>query len=383
MLYRWRSNAALAEELRAEFDAWLDSLPQVPDAENGMPLIMQGANAFGNYPPEELKEGNFDINDNATVKLLRQYLAAHKSALETIRKGLKYRKFQCGTDWSKGPGADIPNLLAFKTAAWAFILQGRLEELDGRPVLALDEYLNALRLGRTLSDERGVISAMIEVAVLQIGFKPLLRNLSLHWLTHEELEYVLKELVELHARGGDYSKVMETEHYCYSIWALEKMAKGEDPGFEWKTLYSIIYSRFIHDFRTEVDKCRRVLEVYRKLDPANYWSMPPETNDSDAFYKYVGISPQEPSLSTLLIPNLMESGKVVAETEVLWRGTIALAAVRLFQATKGRLPKDFSKLTALVPKESLVDPFSGKDLIYRVEGNDFYIIHAPVRPKPR
>jgi len=287
---------------------------------------------------------------------------------------MKYKKFQCGTDWSKGPGANIPNLLAFKIAAWAFALQGKLYELDGSPVLALDEYLNVLRLGRTLASEHGLISAMIEVALLQIGFKPLLRNLSLHCFTHEELEYVLKELAELHARGGDYWKVMETEHYC-TIWNLEKMAKGEVE-FSKLGYNPVIYSRFIHDFRIEAEICRRALEVYHKFDPANYWSMPPETKNSVEFNKYVGSTLHEFPLSFLLICPLMDSVKVVAETEVIWRGTIAIAAIRLFQATHGCLPKDFSKLTPPVPKETLVDPFSGKDLIYRVEGIDFCLYSA-------
>jgi hypothetical protein len=50
-----------------------------------------------------------------------------------------------------------------------------------------------------------------------------------------------------------------------------------------------------------------------------------------------------------------------------------LAAVRLFEVRNGRLPENLTELNGLVPKELLVDPFSGKHIIYRPAGDDFYL----------
>jgi len=378
VLYRWYSNTTLAEELQTEFDEWLAGLPKVPDAENGMLVLVKGTDILGKITvPAFFWEDIIDMKDSASATATGQFLAANKQALDTVRKGLKYKKFLFPADYSKGPATEIPNLLGFKIAARAFVFQGWLHESQGMQVLALEEYLNALRLGRTLANERSIISAMIEVAVLGIGFKPLMENIALNWLKPEELEYVLKELISLHRRSGDFSKALETEYYTGFTWIIREMAGGEidlsELGIGRNILFRIIFSRFLHNYRADMETFRKWLDICRKTDPANYWSMPPEAKDSDAFLKYFDIRPGELSLVSIFLPNLIESTKFVTETEVLWRGAIALTAVRLFQSKNGRLPKDFSEIAGLVPKELLIDPFSGKELRYRVEGSDFYL----------
>jgi hypothetical protein len=377
ILIRWRSNVALAKEIRTEFDVWLATLPKVPDDENGMLVIMLGVETFGELPPEPMNCSWFNIANEEHRKALLDYLEPREQALEKVREGLKYKKFLFPADYSKGPAVEIPNLLGFKYAAQAFVWKGELAELENRKSDALKEYLNALRLAKALSEEPMVISRMIEIAASYIGIKPTTKMLSAGSVAESDLVEALRTLIELHGKSGDFYTIMETEHYCGLAYVaaniIEDKIDYEQLGYGDKLLSSIWFSKYIYNYRDDVEKSRKTLEICRKVDPASYRQLPPEVKDDDAFMEWIGVSSGEISLAALCLmhPNWCVDSFV--EVEVLWRGAIALAAVRLFEVRNGRLPENLTELKGLVPKERLVDPFSGKHIIYRPAGDDFYL----------
>ncbi len=76
------------------------------------------------------------------------------------------------------------------------------------------------------------------------------------------------------------------------------------------------------------------------------------------------------SANALLVHSTMKCCTKYSET--YWRASIAVAAIKLFEKRNGHLPKNLDELGGLVPKELLVDPFSGKHLVYHLKGvNDF------------
>lgn len=90
-LLRARANNALADELRPEFDKWLETLPQIPDSENGALIIIKGLNSFADMPDEYYEALEEDIvKDAKTVKIMRTYLAENSEALRLVEEGLEY-----------------------------------------------------------------------------------------------------------------------------------------------------------------------------------------------------------------------------------------------------------------------------------------------------
>lgn len=379
MFLRYRSNKLLAKELRAEFQAWLETLPKVPDSENGMLVILQGTNYFDNYQPyfDRLSRDKFSFQKQADVTFLRGDLTKCQKALDLIYAGLKYEKFMCPTDHSKGPRAEIPNFLGIKVAARMITLKGDLAKFDGKKTEALKEYLNALRLGRTLANERFMISAMIEVAVLNIGLRPLTEAFSTTSLAEEDLGKTLETLIKLHGRRGDFYHLVEADYHCGMAYVATAIIEGtgsySELGWGYDPLSGIRFSKYIYNHRADIEKYRKVLGIYRGVDPVRYYELPPEAKDGEAFNEEIGLSLEERSLAALMIPNFHRALIACVETEVMWSGAIAMAAIRLFEARNGRLPKNLAELGGLVPKDLLTDPFSGKNLIYRLAGNDFYL----------
>ena len=377
-LYRWRSNVALAKEIRAEFDAWLETLPKVPDSENGMLVVLEGVNAFSDYQEASPYLEDYNLEKEGDRAFIKELLASKEQALELICRGLEFEKFQYPTDYSEGPSAEIPSLLSFRCAAEALIWQGELAGLEGRKSDAIKEYLNALRLGRTLADERFLISAMIKIAVEYIGLQPLTKALSEGSIPEEDMANALETMIELHGKGVEFFEVMESEFYAgHFVIAgiVEGKLKLDDWRWEISWYDKLSLSKYIHNYRHDVDANRNVLETCRNVDPAKYWSLPREVKDFQALLSGIKLTleDEEALVVSLAATNVSEIVRCLVEVEVIWRGAIALAGIRLFEAREERFPENLSELGGLIPKDLLVDPFSGRELVYRVERDDFFL----------
>jgi hypothetical protein len=123
---------------------------------------------------------------------------------------------------------------------------------------------------------------------------------------------------------------------------------------------------------------RNAAEIWREIDPAKYYAFPPEAKSKETFLEAIGAHRGRVRIIGMGLFPLCERVERLAVTETLWRGAIALPGVRLFEAQNGRLPKNLKELGNFVPEEFFIDPFSGKEIIYRLEGNDFYLYSVGV-----
>jgi hypothetical protein len=131
--------------------------------------------------------------------------------------------------------------------------------------------------------------------------------------------------------------------------------------------------KYFYNFRYDIEIYRKAAEIWRGIDPGKYYAMPPEAKSNETFEEAIGMHNTHKGYIASVLPNHLGTTQTLAITETLWRGTVALAGIRLFEARQGRLPKNLAELGELVPEEFLIDPFSGKEIIYRLEGNDFYL----------
>jgi hypothetical protein len=382
VLIRWRSNVALAKELRAEIEVWLQTIPKIPDSENGMLPVLSGVEAFKDGLPKRLNAEDFSVENESDKTLLRECLAEREEALAQIYKGLTYKKFMFPDDYGKGYSQKTPSMLQFHNAYRLLLLKGSLLESEGRKSKALNEYLNILRLGETLSNERSIISRMIEVGVVNEAFKPLTRILSERSVGEKEIESTLEEIIQLHGKRSNLFTAGEADYYSALILVAdvtegkidfcEAMYGRASKGHFWRRVST---SRYVHNYGDDVQTYRRVLEMWRRIDPAKYYALPPEAKSDEARLEAAGIPLRGRfvPITIFFLPLHSNSLEIFAVTETLWRGTILLSAIRLFEARNGRLPKNLKDLGNLVPEEFLTDPFSGKEIIYRLAGNDFYL----------
>lgn len=393
VLIRWYSNVSLAKELRAEVEAWLQTIPKIPDSENGMLPVLSGVEAFkgSDSLPERLKAEDFSVENESDKTLLKRYLIEKEQALAQIYKGLSYKKFLCPGDYRKGYQRELPSLLGFKNAARTLELKGNLLESEGKKSEAFNEYLNIFRLGETLSNDHYPIPRMIEVTVLDTAFRRLTRILSERSVGEKDISAALHLLIELHGERGDFFTMVGGEYYGFLI-CIADVIEGKTDLFAVVTAHTferprpsvlarMVTSKYVYNYRYDVEIYRKAAEIWRRTDPAKYYALPPEARPGggETFAKTIGMPTKgiRGIFVKITLPGFM-CAETLAMYETLWRGAIALSAIRLFEAQNGRLPNTLTELGGLVPKELLTDPYSGKEIIYRLEGNDFYLYSVGV-----
>ena len=374
---RYRSNVKLGEELRKEVDEWLASIPRIPESENGAPIINKALQYFDDfYDVFGYEYSNLD--SEAVSATLRQYLAEKEDAFDLLEKGLAYKKWAYTTDYEKGHEATIPYLLSCKAVARLYILKGdiaRKEESDSK---AADEYLKVIRLADTFARDPVLITRMIFIAVNSKGLRHLLANVDNLALIPDDLFDVLKILTECHGRQGKTSPIYDTEYFSFCIMTSDMLVDGKSitissigPRITMPTL-----PRWLYDYHVDVEIFKKWRKTYIGAESDKYYALAPELKDGSLLFEKIGL-PMQRSLNAFLaqmmIPNIGESLKTLVEHETLFRAAIAVYALYLFKSKNGSLPGSLDELGELVPKELLLDPFSGKNLIYRRERDDFYL----------
>jgi hypothetical protein len=387
MYLRYRSNVVLGHELRKEVDAWLAALPKIPESENGAPVITRGLGLLQPIPKQLMGE-TFGIDDDLEAKLLRDYLATSEEALKLIEKGLAYKKWTFTTDYEKGYLATKPNMVSFIWGVYTYVLKGDLAKREGKESEALKEYANAVRLAATLSGERCLISQMIFGSMSRTGLHWMIKLLSSAKPSQESLFAVLNALFQVHKNKAHPALAFETSYHEF-IMFLSGYLTGETSdsafsftrsGFGWKTDVGFFFanSRFLYSFHEDVEIHRKFLEFYRKADPAKYYKFPTALRRKRRLYQKIGleINSWNAVWAQVTLMGIEDALSIFMQNEIYLRGAIALTTIRLYQAKNGSLPGSLDELGELVPKEILIDPFSGKNLIYRRDGDDFYLYSA-------
>lgn len=238
-----------------------------------------------------------------------------------------------------------------------------------------------LELATTLSGERALISQMIYVAIATTGLKRIAEFTTGANLSEEDLTTVHEAMLRFQHKRIDLRLAFEAEYFGF-LMLVSDMLEGEKslgymamgkpakPGF----LESLAMSKFAYGYSKDVDIFRRWRGIYQEMRPVEYYEQAEVRDSARALEDELrGLGWRTAMLAQIAMPSLYESCKAVAENENMSRGAVVLVAIRLYEARNGSLPDSLDDLGDLVPKEIIIDPFSGKSLIYRCEGEDFYL----------
>ena len=72
-------------------------------------------------------------------------------------------------------------------------------------------------------------------------------------------------------------------------------------------------------------------------------------------------------------PSAAAVAEQIVSVEMFWRSAILLAAIRLYELRNNRVPEKLGDVADLVPKECLIDPWTGKEFVYKKQKNDFWL----------
>lgn len=382
LLLRARANNALAEELRPEFDKWLATLPQIPDEENGALVIVKGLNSFTDMPDEYYEVLEEDLVEDAElIKIMKKHLEENGDALRLVEEGLKYEKWLYTVDYSAGFDATLP-YMNISNCKDSFVLRGQYAGMDGQHSKALEDYLKLLKLGTTLAEGRFFVSGLVEIAVYTTAQQKLIPLLASGRIEEHELDETFETLLRLYKSRGNYADRMESEAQIFFKLVVDCIDNNRsiEDFINMRTPIKFP-AKYLYDFRPSVEIYRKSRDIQVKLDPSKYYEQGKRFEDDDAYFKELGLDRTSAriSLAGLVLPAVIKCYEKFVISETYWRASIVVAAIKLFEKRNGRLPANLDELGGLVPKELLIDPFSGKMLVYRLKGeNDFCLYSVGV-----
>ncbi|TET32477.1 MAG: hypothetical protein E3J72_19635 [Planctomycetota bacterium] len=388
MVYRRIQNAFVASEIRAELEKLRKTFVIVPDEENGAIPILEGMDEFKDYQEHvDILHPDFDPGCSAYIRKARKYIEGKTAAFEKIYEGLSYKRFQYIKPDILFFSEDNPPFMGpIRVAGESLVLKGRLLELDGKDDEALEEYLNTLRLSVTMKNESTLISKMLKLSVAGEALEVIYEKLDNASFSKEQLKKTLDKLKDLYYEPPRdmfvfeyYGMIRETKMFCertpdfeeYFGWYIK--VAGSNKLIESQRIDYSRYNRWHADFRSDYELLKKWHAHHRDIDFLKLYDIPDE-KQLGYFENMLSRNHKRDYQHVLHWSIGLTTARIsVLEADMIWRGAAMTCAIQLYKLENGKLPDSLDAIADMLPEKMMIDPFSGKNFIYRTKGSAFQL----------
>lgn len=297
-------------------------------------------------------------------------------ALDIIRKGTERAECRYDLDYAKGPEMLLPHVSDLRATARILAVQTKLMAEKGDNEGAWKNLIIGYKLADALRSEPILISQLVRMAVFAVIDQSVV-DLCKVSLPNDAQCDAVADAVKPFADVSPFVRSMDGERLLFAEWAFALMES--DPG---KTLALIS----MDNSESAVNRlAARVLfcKPFRQFMHASYLDvMSDMTKFMEAPYYIVPMSegrrivdniPQWNIIARMLVPTLsnvqIRIAHLMAQAELT--GT-AMSLMR-HKVAHGGFPATLPECDAKFLPAQPVDPFSGKSLLYRQEGNGFVL----------
>ena len=392
-LYLWPEKAIERElaKIRARGEpVTLEELapPEIPDAENAALIYEQ---AFGVYYEAPRKEGlhlseilGKDLTQwtEEDIEVIREDLEKNEDCLHLLHQAANYDKCRFSLDYSPGYRILLGHLRKMRAQARLLARDALYKAKEGKIDEALESSRASLCLGRGLVDEPILISQLVRSALDEITLYRLQKILNENDASPEILRLLLKKLDVQESRAA-FARSLQGERCC-QIDIYEQVIKdpalipqivtnmgGRGPhSFVSMKGYKIMgpFARPI--FRRDEIFSLNIMQKMIDLAKLPYHQAKADLDKLEQDVRkarFYCILTKEllPVLTHMHLQNARHEAKI---------GLAQLAlALKIFKAEKGKYPDSLSELVPDILPELPKDPFTGKDFVYKKEGEGFLV----------
>jgi len=373
---------------------------KVPDAENGAVEIREAIVQVDDDEIEKTYEGFVNakskIVNNALQDRILRLVRKHETALELLRRGLAKPKshfeLRPGDD-DFGPEPNIGTILedqiGARNVARLLVLEGALRSHGGDPAAALDSYLDAIRLGRSIETRGLPISALVSIACEAMAHSSIQRLLRSDTVTPAICRRVVVEVGQLAAKAKPASEWLKMEYISLVntvdnakaiVEVLEKeLEEGSDD--------SDFFKAVLQGLRVAVSmnpgekaKFRRMasgffaklLELSREPRPEATYKELSKSLGRDA--KRRG-APKAAQVLGMLVPSFGHAFEAITRNRCRQSLSRMVAGVRAYELTEGDMPPSAEALVPRYLKRLPTEPYSLK-AIRLAKANGKWVVYS-------
>lgn len=362
---------------------------RIPNGRNAAILYLKATNVA--EKPKGRAEECFDyvaMNEWVTDRAFTKWFDSNARALKLIHRAARKPDAEFpvfGEDDEPAYEILLPHLAPMRHFARLLSCEGKRYEYKKDASRALESYFAITSLAEHIHDSNAMlVSDLVARACHGIRNHAVERCLANKPLSEEDLRRVIEHYEHVAESYMTLAECLEREKCCEDSMVDEIMrdprkgarevaqvlaGPGESPALssqEQQSLARLIETQGAQ-MKAAYERDYAALKRWSKL-PA--WQALRPGHDWDAYMSRV---PATSVFSRMLLKSLGRAKTAFARNEAEAGGILIVAAIKLYEKKNGRPPSALSELKGDCISELPKDPFSGRDFVYKVRGNDWIL----------
>lgn len=360
-------------------------LPKVADEENAAVIYAKAFEAMEALKSSDGHRNNalddFSIakdraEDPELWNSARLELKRYEKVFALAEEAASRPKCQFPVNWEDGAGVMFPHLAKVRRLAQVLCADALVKARDGKMDEAIRSLETAFRMSDSISAERTFISQLVRIAVIVITTNSLRQVIAEGNISEAQANHLYRLMADMEL-STDYVRAMEGERtFGISMfdYARRNLSVMSDPGcfipqsrphIGWKLLEQIWRPTSYAD-----EMCYlRFMDMTIELSARPYRESQPEL----AALSEGSDFPRWAIMSRIVTPVFSRARARLDDARAELDGSRIVLALKVHKNRHGSYPETLDQLREKVGWEIPADVFSGKDFVYRREGNGFLL----------
>ncbi|MBN1446079.1 MAG: hypothetical protein JW957_08245 [Candidatus Omnitrophica bacterium] len=369
------------------------NLPEIPDEENGA-LVYREVFKLSDSLKEAFKDDWQYIPYEGTVKWEDATEEQKKRITDLILNNPEFIKlylllgkainmkcrFLTDEELGEGAGIMLPHLAKLRGAARLLAARAKIESESGNIDNALDHTLICFRTAKSLSYEPILISSLVRIAIGSIAISILQEIVN---KGEAEIGFYEEALHEIKKEKESFivSFGLQGEGILGGLWVYNRISKGliKDT-FELFHLFGTdtklekkneLISAYLPFAENDIVFYLQTISKFILLAKDPYWKARDELRKTDESIH--ALDEEEYFISRRILPALSRVNLQEARFDALLGAAEIGIENRIYREKHGKFADSLSQLTPEILPSLPLDPFTGKDYIYRRTNKGFIV----------
>ena len=314
-------------------------------------------------------------------KLFPSLIEKNREIFSLLKKATSMPKCRFPIEYKKGPAISVPHLSKLRNCAYLLAIKATIEVKRGKTEDALNICLIGLKLAKSLSNEPSFLSQLVRIGSIEekIILPSLEGILNKGGASTGLYRKMLREILE--ERKCNVTSLGLKGEACGIIVLFEEFRKNLDAGVSmifipYKEKEKLRLDKIVRKYRpfAEDDEifCIRTISEMISLSKQPYWQIRDKLRRIQANIEYR--LPEEKNLITKLsLKSCFLFYAYEARSDAILGAAEIGIANRIYKQKYGRYVDSLNQLVPDILSSLPLDPFTGKDFIYRREGKGFIL----------
>ena len=348
-------------------------LPKVDQAENANRFYQAGMDLQVYREERELSSKLAEyakknvVPDKETLEKIGKYLEENRLALEMFDRGKELPECRSEITAKNGISVMLPQLSSPRSAARLIALRSRYLAASGKPDEAVDSIISSLRFTRVVNEQTMLIAYLVKIACLGVAHEDVKIVLQVSHPSEKSLAKLQQELLKTD-KPWDFEKMILAER-VYGIETMGVIPIDENNPTQ-------LPERWSKSLRSSPWLKQESLDYLRNMSQNVITSRKPWPE----FYNEMLILSPKGMTAKILNPAFARVAMNVDRGLATGRSAYTAVAIARYRLANNKLPEKLSDLVPAYMQKIPMDPFTGKDILYR-HNNESYTVYSAYKNK--